>query len=497
MKRKQIILGAIILIVCGGVLVGFLNQGTEAEVLTIQEQQVVDTFTEDGVVNEGDAVEVIGKVSGTVTEVLVKENQYVEKGDVIAKIDAKDYKYQIKQHENTIQSYKAQIQETIHSEEQDKANMSYSIEQLKSQLVSLQAGKKATDIKQAAQSSPEEYINLLSLNLESCKNSYDLGLKNNEQLKALYEIGAVSEHEIEVSNNELINQKAALTKAKTQYEASQAQLEKLKEIGVSSDDLNKQFYALQDENLEANMESVELQIKAYESQINHDYSSDIVARINALIALEENTISELKDSVSDCAIVATASGYITQLPVVNLSEVQVGTSIATIRQDNKLQISCDVLTTCEPYLKVGDTVKLTQKLKSEDIVFSGTIEEIYDFAKESTSALGLKEYRVEIVIVPNESEVSLKDGYEVEVTFTTYQEDHVLAVPNSATFEIDGVDYVYKVEDHQTVLCPIEIAHQTNTESVVVKGIQKGDVVICHANEEGMTENIHIKPIKE
>ena len=83
------------------------------------------------------------------------------------------------------------------------------------------------------------------------------------------------------------------------------------------------------------------------------------------------------------------------------------------------------------------------------------------------------------------------------MTFTTYQEDHVLAVPNSATFEIDGVDYVYKVEDHQTVLSPIEIAHQTNTESVVVKGIQKGDVVICHANEEGMTENIRIKPIKE
>lgn len=495
MKRKKLILCGLAIIIGGGLSAYFLNQGVAAEIVEVTPHDVTDTFTEDGTVKQGDAINILSDVNGTVTHVLVKPNQYVKKGDTLAAIDCKDYQYQIKQHQSTINSYNAQIQDALHSETQDKTKISYSILQLKDQLAGLEASKKASDIKQVATNSPEEYINLLNLNLEACQNSYDLAKKNYDQLQALYDAGAASAHEVDTAKYECITAQTALTKAQTQYDSSTSQLNKLKSQGISSDQLNDKFYAFQDENLNANMDSIKTQIASLESQLNHDYSSDTVNRLKALIEGENTAISQLNEQVDDCNITASTSGYITELPVENLSQIQAGTVIATLKSDKQLTISADVLTTCEPYLKVGDSVQFTQKLKSEDLTFTGKIQEIYDFAKESTSALGLKEHRVEVVMIPDDPSIPLKDGYELEVTFMTYHQKDALSIPNSATFKINEQDYVYKLENNHTVLTPVEIAHKTNTESVITSGLQNDDQVIYNVNTEGLKEGTHIKPV--
>ena len=98
-------------------------------------------------------------------------------------------------------------------------------------------------------------------------------------------------------------------------------------------------------------------------------------------------------------------------------------------------------------------------------------------------------------MIPDDPSIPLKDGYELEVTFMTYHQKDALSIPNSATFKINEQDYVYKLENNHTVLTPVEIAHKTNTESVITSGLQNDDQVIYNVNTEGLKEGTHIKPV--
>jgi len=495
MKKKTFIIIGILGI--AALVAGYLlsQKGLEAEISIISAHDVTDTFTEDGIVKQGESISLLSKVDGQVTAINFAPNAYVNKGDVIATIDSKDYAYGIEEHQQAIKAYEAQIANTTTNEMHDKEKTAYSIKQLNEQIASLEANKKVSDIEQITSSSPEEYINILKLNLEVCKSQYERTQKEYDKLKQLFEASAASQNELEIAQTNCTTAKAAQIKAQTQYDNTNDQLHNLSQMGIKKEEINQKFYELQDENLDANIASIKTQVASLENQLSQDYSSHTIARLNALIASENVAIKSLNDQIADCKITATTSGYITELPIQNLSVVQVGTTLATIKPTDELKISVDVLTSSEPYLKVGDPVLLKQKLKSEDITFTGTIKEIYDFAKESTSALGLNEYRVEVIITPDDTSISLKDGYEIEVSFTTYKKTDCLSVPNSAVFKIDDNDYVYKLSDGKATLAPIKIDHETNTESVISEGLSEGEQVIYNANLEGLTDGTQIKAL--
>lgn len=240
------------------------------------------------------------------------------------------------------------------------------------------------------------------------------------------------------------------------------------------------------------MNAVDIQMAALRAKLDNDYSGNVSERISALIEGENIAIDSLKEKLADCTIKARASGYVSDLSVKRVSHVYEGQTVATIKAQDSLTVRTQILTSYEPYLKVGDKVKIIHKLKGGDVVYAGVINEIYDFAGETTSALGLKEYRVDVVIAVDDPNAALKPGYEVAVEFLIFSEKNQIAVPNAAVFEIDDVNYVFKAVNGKAVCMPVTISHKTNTETVITSGLDIGDHLIIDANVEGLADGVKI-----
>jgi len=134
-KTSKIFIGAGMLIIAFVALILHLNQSFEVEVVKISQGNVTDTFTEEGVIKKGEYINLISNVSGNIIENYVTENSFIKKGNVIVKIDDKDYEYQKSIHQSNIDAYNAQITDVINTEKNDKKDLGYSINELKAQLV--------------------------------------------------------------------------------------------------------------------------------------------------------------------------------------------------------------------------------------------------------------------------------------------------------------------------------------------------------------------------
>lgn len=259
---------------------------------------------------------------------------------------------------------------------------------------------------------------------------------------------------------------------------------------ISKEDMDK----LKNDFLKAELavNAVDVEIAALRAKLDNDYAGNTSERINALIEGENVAISRLEEKIANCTIKARTSGYISDLSVQKVSHVYEGQTVAEIKAQDSLTVKAQILTSYEPYLTVGDKVKITHKLRGGDVVYTGVINEIYDFANETTSALGLKEYRVDVMIAIDDANAALKPGYEVTAEFLIFSEENQIAVPNGAVFEVDDIDYVFKAEGGKAVCTPVTISYKTNTESVITSGLDVDDHVIVDANVEGLDNGVKI-----
>lgn len=477
----------------------FVEKPLLVEVVEIKTKQIIDSFIEDGIVKQGSSFNIVSEVSGKVIEVYVDKNTYVEEGTILAKIDTKDYEYEKLMCQNNISSHEAKISEAINNEKNDKQNFYFNIEQLNEDLKKLESQKKSSEINKTQKeaeidkivsSTPDEKIRVLELAVEVAKNDVNYSKRNYDAINSLFEVGAVSKEQTDEAKNTLTKSEKELIKAETDLDLNKKELERLKNYGVSDTELNSLFYKQQNVSVEASMNSVKSQINSIQNKINTSYSSDTVKYLNSLIENENVALKQLDDKINNCIIKSKVSGYVVDLPAKNQSTVQLGTIIATLKTKENFIIESDILTNSVPYLKVGDEVKIFQRLKSEDITYKGNIKEIYNFAKEATSVLGLEEHRVTVVVEVLDENVNLKDGYEVELEFQTYKEDNQLSVPNSSIFKIDGEEFIFKIKDNKTVLNKITTKHKTNSETVIAEGLDSGDNIVYNANIEGLKEGI-------
>jgi len=134
-----------------------------------------------------------------------------------------------------------------------------------------------------------------------------------------------------------------------------------------------------------------------------------------------------------------------------------------------------------------------QKLRNQDIKFTGTIAKIFDFAEKGTSALGLDEYRVKVEIALDENQDNqMKTGYSVNVQFILYQSDGQLLIPVQAVFKADDQDCVFLVRSGRAVKTPVTVAYKSAIQAVIMDGIAEGDDVISNIDVEGIYDGAKV-----
>lgn len=308
---------------------------------------------------------------------------------------------------------------------------------------------------------PAEYVAQLQEQIEVCQNNYETAERLYQNQQALYELGGISALELENSKTAWLQAKEQLTEAQQRYENSSKRLQALQSTGGSN--IDEVFYG------------------------------SIIQQAQSAVDSQQQLLQQLDLSLTRCTVTASIGGIVTQLPIKNATQVQAGQSVAVILSQQEALAAFEILTSEAPLLHVGDVVTLTYQLRSGDKILQGTIAQIYDFAQQSVSALGLEEHRVKVLVAIEDVQEILKDGYEIQGAFQLYQQDDVLAVPNSALFESEDQWYVFVVQNHTAVQTAVEIGYQAVTLTEIKAGLQAGDVIIQNANTEGLTDGVKVQ----
>ena len=434
-KKKVILVCIAALAVAAIIIINNLNKALEVEVYTVNPGSVNDTYKERAVISLGDKYHILSKVSGNILEVLADENSPVKKGDVLVRIDNRDLLYQKSLRQSSLDSYIAK--------------------------------KEESDISKLMATSPMEYINGLNASLESARAAYALAQTDYDAKQALFNTQSVSLIELETSKANYESAKANFETANNRYNESNNYLDNLKSQGLSERDISEKFYESTKNQLEAAIDS------------------------------ERTAIGQLDKQIEDCEVKCEYDGVVSSIPAKNISMAAVGGELAVIDTDNnEYRIECSVLTDVVPYINVGDAFNAEFNLRGIKKSYTGKVSEIYNFATEEKSPLGLKEYRVKVVGILDNSDDVLKNGYGVDAVFTLYKNDDVISVPIGAVFTEDDKDYVFKIEGGRAVKTPVNISYKSSVEAVIDEGLKENDKVILNADEDSLDEGSKVKEKK-
>lgn len=189
-KGKYILIAAVVLLLSAAFLF-FLQRGLPVSACRVERGEVVDRFTETGVVRGGEDRALISEVSGGVEELVFSEGSYVEEGDILARIKTENYDDAIAVKRQNIAAYQAEIEGAVSEESRKKEDMRSEMEQLR--------------LKEREERSRKE------------KAERDL-----DRSKSLYESGDISQEEKEKAE-------LALENAKSSLELSESRLRSLEE----------------------------------------------------------------------------------------------------------------------------------------------------------------------------------------------------------------------------------------------------------------------------
>ena len=432
--HKKAAAGILLLLAAGGFLYTKSVSGLPAVSVEKAERETLeDVFTEEGRITAGDTVRYIAEVSGPVEKVYAEKNRRVKKGEVLFTISDSAYASAMEAAESEAAGYRAQLEQT--------------------------------SVGQVMTAAPTEYIGTLEKRkaaadaaLKAAKSSYEAG-------RALLDSGAISQNAF--AETEALYRKAAAEaeEAGLRFRESREMLKKLQESGVGYEDLNRLFY---------------------ESE---------TARIKAALSAAEAEASFQKEQREKCTVMALEDGIVTDLPVKELSFITAGQQAAVISEERGLFAEADVLTSAALYIKEGDPVRAEISLKGKNLLLPGKVTEVYDYADQGTSALGLPEYRVHVRAELEEGPEASHgiEGYGADLKFTLYRGENVLTVPAGAVFETDGKEYVYLASGGRAVKTEVETEYKTAARAVIAGGLQEGSEVIREADAEGVFDGARIR----
>lgn len=203
---------------------------------------------------------------------------------------------------------------------------------------------------------------------------------------------------------------------------------------------------------------------------------------DARIASIEADLAKLQDEANRTSVRSPSGGQVLRLLQQSAQSVTAGTPLLEIGDISKLEIVIDVLSTDALRIKPGNVI-LVQAGAGMPML-KAKVRQVEPSAFTKISALGVEEQRVNVIGDFINAPASLGDGYRSDVQIVVWQNPNVLKVPLSALFRCDQAWCVFSVQDSKAQERSIEIGQRSTFEAEVQKGLQAGETVILHPNEQ-------------
>ena len=222
-------------------------------------------------------------------------------------------------------------------------------------------------------------------------------------------------------------------------------------------------------------------------QQDPDYLLDVYdARINSV----EAELAKLTDEANRTDITSPINGYVLRVKLESAKYVEAGTQLLELGNPRDLEIVVDLLSSDAVKVKPGAMMFLEHW--GGESILKAKVRYVEPSAFTKVSALGVEEQRVNVIADFLESEIPLGDRYRVETRTVIWSAEDVLVIPLSALFrcetennhKLSNTWCTFVVENNQAEKRQIQVSQRTNFEAVVQKGLQEGEMIILHPNEQ-------------
>ena len=374
------VLSVLALVSCGGneTQETTLPAGVAVQVSTVERRDVATENKVSGTVTSDDETSIYVATTAKCTAVYFEAGDTVEKGDIICTLD------------------------------------------LGSTLASYNAAKISYDSSAASYSQQRE---VFDQQLEIYDKQIALYEKTLSDTKALFEIGAASQLEIDQAELQLESAQLQRLSAVAQRDSTLAQLR----AGM--------------ESYRSNLEQLGLIMDDVDSKGN------VIAPANGMLA----------------SLTATEGGY-----------VSANYPVAVISDAEQMKVTVYVSEALVPKLAIGDAAHVS--IAAANAEFTGVIRSV-----EQTANMQTKLYAV-VLSVPGDV-TGLISGMFADVTFYTESSAGAIAIPSEVIQISNGVQYVYVVENGTAVYTPVTTGLTGDGATEVRSGLSAGQQLVTRGQQ--------------
>ena len=188
----------------------------------------------------------------------------------------------------------------------------------------------------------------------------------------------------------------------------------------------------------------------------------------------------------DCCfpILAPITGQILQVIQESATVVRPGSPLLEIGDPADLEIVVDYLSTDAVRISPGDHV-LIERWGGPGVLL-GQVRRIEPYGFTKTSALGIDEQRVNVIIdfaVERAVWERLGHGYRVETAVVLWEAPDALAVPLGALFRQGEEWAVFAVEEGRARLRPLKLGRRNDEQAQVLEGLEEGERVVLYPSD--------------
>jgi RND family efflux transporter MFP subunit len=473
MKSIKFILFAIILTcsalflaACGGSSKAESNANANAN----NQTQIVDVTTAPAVVREvptyfeatgtlaSDAqTDVAPTVAGKIIEVNFDVGSYVNRGDVLVRLDPRDAQIRLEQAEAQVNQQRNLVKQAEAQVQQAREGVGTAQAQVDQAIANLRQTQVRLNVRDGETFDIETFSQVRSINAQ-------LALAEKELARAtrLLESGDVSRS----LYDQRLSQRDALLGQLAEARSNAA-------VAVRAIDTARSA-----------VNTARQGVNVAQAQVNTAITN--VGNARAAVATAETSVDQARKFVSDTAIYAPISGYISER-VADIGEYTnpsaPNTKIATILRTSILRLRVDVPEQNIGKVQVGQGVSL-QVSAYPDRNFAGTIVRILPAVNTTSRTLTVE--------AELESQGVLKPGLFATARIAQSQAEPAIFVPATAVRTDGGVTKVFVVADGRATERLIQVGNTENDLIQVKTGLKEGEQVAV-SNVEQLFDGVTIR----
>ncbi|UCG93678.1 MAG: efflux RND transporter periplasmic adaptor subunit [Candidatus Aerophobus sp.] len=390
------------------------------------------------------SVTIVPKVSGTLEEIKVKLGDRVKQGEVIAKIESREFLLGVKQ------------AEAAFSATQTQWNLAKATAQTEffSNLAQVQSALKVAqaNLDKIRKGAREEEIERVDAAYQQALANAQTTEKDLNRARDNYEKGAISDQQFDGAQLQFKVAQAGLESAK-------ANLDLIKK-GAREEDIKV---------VEAQVEQTQASLKNLESLKEAKSWEAKIKGVQAQAEQAEVALGLAKIRLEDCTIKAPISGIISK------RFVDVGAMVGPTQP----LVSIVDIDTVKLLTHVSDEdldkVKLTQEVEVKVGTYLNRSYEVKEI--NISPVMDPLSRKIEVKINISNPDYLLKPGMFPKIKLWG-EKENVLLVPKGAVLKKEGKEQVFVVQDNRAYLQKVIVGLEKDGLVQIMKGLKEGDQVV-------------------